>query len=53
MSRGLYKLIANMQTGGALERAIEIDPSERQVARRKQVTFTSSAKDGDNLNRSS
>ena len=53
MSRGLYRLIRNVQTGGAGGRTTTSDLSEGQVATRKRVTFVSSAKGCDNLSGSS
>ena len=53
MSRGLHRLVGNMQTGGVAGRATTSDSSDRLVVRRKQVTFTSSAKGDDDLSGSS
>ena len=44
MFRGLYRLVGNVQAGGAAGRATISDSSDRQVVRRKRVTFASSAK---------
>ena len=49
MSRGLYKLVGNVQTVGAAGRTTRSDSSERQVARRKWRTFVSSARGYDDL----
>ena len=53
MSRGLYRLIRNVQTGGAGGRTTTSDLSESQVARRKRVTFVSLAEGYDELSGSS
>ena len=44
MFRGLYRLVRNVQMGGAIGRTAISDSSGRQVARRKWVTFVSLAK---------
>jgi len=49
MSRDLYWLVGNVQTGGATGRVTISDSSEWQVVRRKRETFTSSTKCGDDL----
>ena len=53
MSRGLYKLAGNVQTGGAAGTTTASDTSKRQVVRRKGVTFLSSAKGCNDLSGSS
>jgi len=53
MSRGLYRLVGNVQMGGAVGRTTASNSSERQVARRMRVTFGSSAKGCDDLSGSS
>ena len=39
MSKGLYRLVGNMQMGGATKEATTIDSRKRHAARRKRVTF--------------
>jgi len=53
ISKALYKLVGNVQTGGVAGSATISDSSGRQVAGRKQVTFASSTKGGDDLSGSS
>jgi len=47
MSRGLYRLVWKVQTGGVGGRAT------RHIVKRKQVMFASLVKGGDDLSRSS
>ena len=53
MPRCLYKLVENVQTGGTAGRATTSDSSDKQVVRRKQLTFGSSAKGDNELSESS
>jgi len=53
MSRGLHRLIGDVQTSGAARRTTRSESSTRQAARRKQVTLVSLAEGCDDLSRSS
>jgi len=53
ISKGLYRLVGNVQTGGAAGSATISDSSRRQVAGRKRVTLASWTKGGDNHSGSS
>jgi len=53
MSRCLYRLVGNVQNGGARGRASTSDLSEGQIARRKQVMFAFLVEGGDDLGGSS
>jgi len=53
MSRGLHRLVGNVQAGGATGRTTTSDSSERQVARRKWVTLVSLTKGCDDPSGSS
>jgi len=53
MSRCLYRLVENVQMGGAARGAIASDSSEKGVARRKWLMFASSIEGGRELSQSS